>query len=700
MKSPKMNLGALKRRVSAETKRRTSAESKTRTLGNKNSNAHVRSPSRSRKGNRPDLSALKKRLKQTPNMSLDLRKLQLPKRISFDSKDSSIILNINSTTDDVLEWLSQNNLEEYKQIFEDEEFDGGSFILLDQSNMKEMGIKDDAQRKILQGIERTKMNKPNITETKSDIPMQKLEIFFDPKQPMGIGYEGIQIGRVQPGSQAAKGGVYAGCKIISINGHMQVDETKKIEQTINSAKQTGTRFKVIFAKPRKSVAISTNFGYNCDSMIALSVALADHIAGRICIKYLTTCSGNTVKRAKLLQWMCGLYGIIDIPIIPGKCHVDTADEKDNIVELWKYSLSFDEDSQEVFKKSDLVKVEHWFPPNHPLCPIIDVKNSIKDRIDILNRSEDVHLLFIGPDPDVNVLYEISDPKKSIAKLTWLGNYDFESNGSLSMAEDKKLYIERKDWCNSHQIPSYYMGPKTGNHTCLSSKEFSRLQKETPNFDLRLFFQLGAKEFRDGNRELFYQINPPPAGKQSIKDLDSECSEWFDVLRKLNPMLALTAYIFFRDVQGTEHDLYKVSDDNGEFSVGIKLHDLKPSSRDYMAIIVDKEICPAIKQIEFGKYPEMTPESSTPQIAPEQPVIETKKNFLDYSNEGVSVSKWLTNLGLEHYCEVFDEERYDDLDQIKQFSKEELTRMTNNTKMKKGAAAKIHLYFRKKKEATK
>merc|ERR1719273_360376 len=128
-------------------------------------------------------------------------------------------------------------------------------------------------------------------------------------------------------------------------------------------------------------------------MIALSVALADHISGRICIKYLTTCSGNTVKRAKLLQWMCGLYGIIDIPIIPGKCHVDTADEQDNIVELWKYSLSFD-DEQEVFKKSDFVTVEHWFPPKHPLCPIIDVKNSIKERIDILNKSEDVNLLFI------------------------------------------------------------------------------------------------------------------------------------------------------------------------------------------------------------------------------------------------------------------------------------------------------------------
>eukprot|EP00463_Aulacantha_scolymantha_P004737 TRINITY_DN588_c1_g1_i1.p1 TRINITY_DN588_c1_g1~~TRINITY_DN588_c1_g1_i1.p1 ORF type:complete len:154 (+),score=12.67 TRINITY_DN588_c1_g1_i1:48-509(+) len=125
---------------------------------------------------------------------------------------------------------------------------------------------------------------------------------------------------------------------------------------------------------------------------------------------------------------------------------------------------------------------------------------------------------------------------------------------------------KKEWCISNKIMPYYIGAATGNSTRLSRQQFCILQNMVPNFDLRLLLQLGVKEFRDNNPQLFYKVNPPPAGKEFIKDLDSECTEWFDVLEKLSPMPALSAYFLLRDCHGSEHALYNITNENDHFLV--------------------------------------------------------------------------------------------------------------------------------------
>merc|ERR1712038_2177181 len=78
---------------------------------------------------------------------------------------------------------------------------------------------------------------------------QDLKVIFQPG-PIGISYKGNRITEVFPLSQAAKAGVYAGWRIISINGNDQPDETNVVVQSMLEA-QKGKKIEVVFLSLQK-----------------------------------------------------------------------------------------------------------------------------------------------------------------------------------------------------------------------------------------------------------------------------------------------------------------------------------------------------------------------------------------------------------------------------------------------------------------
>jgi hypothetical protein len=92
---------------------------------------------------------------------------------------------------------------------------------------------------------------------------------------------------------------------------------------------------------RVNIALETDIGHDCDDLQALIVALKDHINGVVRIVYIATVSQANVRRAQLVQWLCGRMGVSDIPIVPSQREVARVGTKalNNCVDVWQFALN-------------------------------------------------------------------------------------------------------------------------------------------------------------------------------------------------------------------------------------------------------------------------------------------------------------------------------------------------------------------------
>ena len=90
-----------------------------------------------------------------------------------------------------------------------------------------------------------------------------------------------------------------------------------------------------------NIALETDIGHDCDDIQALIVALKDHLIGRVRIVYIATVSQANVRRANLVQWLCGRMGVHDVPIVPSLREKAKVEGRplNNCVDLWQYVLN-------------------------------------------------------------------------------------------------------------------------------------------------------------------------------------------------------------------------------------------------------------------------------------------------------------------------------------------------------------------------
>ena len=375
------------------------------------------------------------------------------------------------------------------------------------------------------------------------------------------------------------------------------------------------------APPSISVAIETDVGHDCDDLVALLVALSDHKAGRICIKYIATVSRNNVERAKLVQWLCWRMGVSGIPIIPSS-REEAATAKgvplDNSVPLWAYLLDEERDEYVV----DKLAVPHPIPANVPsedVCKLV-TGDSLEARRAILQSSDDVNVLIIGPGVEAAAYHGF---ERRISRVVWQGYRG--DKASFNIGCDHVAYTKMSEWCASAGVTELFVGKSTAYETRLTREQFEQLRDKASDrgLDLQMLLQLGVMEFRDAARNLFNMLNfgiasPSNAVPESMKHMareynnQTDAAEWKDVLqmpstrrawfaalKSLTPMYDLTAYLLLRDANDLEdkvereisHPLYRLMPSEGGrvWTVGVDAKDagIVGDKEAYLSTIVEE-----------------------------------------------------------------------------------------------------------------
>eukprot|EP00750_Incisomonas_marina_P008515 INCI15500.5.p1 GENE.INCI15500.5~~INCI15500.5.p1 ORF type:complete len:226 (-),score=34.24 INCI15500.5:116-793(-) len=145
-----------------------------------------------------------------------------------------------------------------------------------------------------------------------------------------------------------------------------------------------------------NIALETDIGHDCDDIQALIVALKDHLIGRVRIVYIATVSQANVRRANLVQWLCGRMGVHDVPIVPSLREKAKVEGRplNNCVDLWQYVLN--EDGTE-YQKHPSVSLEDTLPPPRHRSPISDPTLSVVTKQRLLREAgSPSSVIIIGP----------------------------------------------------------------------------------------------------------------------------------------------------------------------------------------------------------------------------------------------------------------------------------------------------------------
>jgi inosine-uridine nucleoside N-ribohydrolase len=296
----------------------------------------------------------------------------------------------------------------------------------------------------------------------------------------------------------------------------------------------------------RRIAIETDIGHDCDDIQALMVALADHIAGRIKIVWISTVSQNNAERAKLVQYICSLYGVTDIPILVTEREVATSAKTgnplNNVVKLWQYvrgSLGFVKDTTKEL-------------PITGLCPIFNGQYALNIKLDsVKHELSRIRVLIIGPGTDPNFWIQIPD-ENSIEAVVQQGGYkDTGPGGSFNVSSDGEAAEIMVNRLLELKIPFICIDKTIAYITQLKMEIFNTMASvahEKFGIDLQKIMQLGVMEFRDGVREIFNKLNyKSRIGIEHLLIQDSLSYEWFNKLVQLPPMYDITAYLLLRDL---------------------------------------------------------------------------------------------------------------------------------------------------------
>eukprot|EP00750_Incisomonas_marina_P008512 INCI15500.2.p1 GENE.INCI15500.2~~INCI15500.2.p1 ORF type:complete len:487 (-),score=74.85 INCI15500.2:42-1502(-) len=330
-----------------------------------------------------------------------------------------------------------------------------------------------------------------------------------------------------------------------------------------------------------NIALETDIGHDCDDIQALIVALKDHLIGRVRIVYIATVSQANVRRANLVQWLCGRMGVHDVPIVPSLREKAKVEGRplNNCVDLWQYVLN--EDGTE-YQKHPSVSLEDTLPPPRHRSPISDPTLSVVTKQRLLREAgSPSSVIIIGPGAEPQT-FEGLDPKL-IRSVVWQGNK--LDRDSFNVKCDMSSAVAITAWCAKHHVPSYHIGKLTARATRLTRAQFLHLLRAIPqgaSVDFRMLLQLGVMEFRDAARNMFNCINfgvsspgqsavgpfgktfdPSNADHAALKDIlemPSTKVAWFDKMKTLTPLYDVTAYLLCRDtVPGsTDSPWYNVS----------------------------------------------------------------------------------------------------------------------------------------------
>lgn len=363
------------------------------------------------------------------------------------------------------------------------------------------------------------------------------------------------------------------------------------------------------------VVIETDVGHDCDDIEALQLALADHKLGTIRILYIGTVSQNNVQRCRLVQYLCALYGIEDIPLIPS--HREEATRAGAPISRCKMVFQYTRVGDKYVPIPTSPSTAQLFP-QQKLCPIADPTRSSQIKASILAQHTGVRVLVIGPGIETetfSLLEELvgEETKMStvVDRIVWQGNYG--DKGSFNVGSDHEAASEMQEWTERHDVKQFNIGKKTAYSTHLGQDAFGRLAAlaSSLNVDLQAMYQLGVMEFRDASRNLFNCLNfgvsspgqsPPPflpkaqafdpqvhREVEEVLTQDSHCTKWFESLPQLPPMYDVTAYLLLRDTM-IDRDVepecrwYELVGHGGiRWSVGAGSSDnIKLDGREYLA----------------------------------------------------------------------------------------------------------------------